>query len=329
MLRASQALSELSTDSRATHHAPVPPAKHVHVANPAALELAHALSRDPRAWRKGELEARWSRPALVGALRRGLVERVLPGIYAATAHSESLLVRAHAAHLWCGADSVLTGVSAAAVWGLCDVPRVVTMACRPGLHKDPIPAWLRIRRSDATPPSTLWGACPIAVPEWAAVTAYSQLPPRSRDAVMYRASQVRDVTAEGLAKAAAAVPRIKGRRHLMTVLAAIAAGSESDLETHALLHVFNTAKFAHVLRQHWVKVGDSRFRLDMYDPISMTAVELDGSDHGRPQQRQRDITRDAQLLTIGIATLRFSNADARQRGAWVRQVTAEVFDSRS
>jgi len=146
---------------------------------------------------------------------------------------------------------------------------------------------------------------------------------------MYRASQVRDVTAEGLAKAAAAVPRIKGRRHLMTVLAAIAAGSESDLETHALLHVFNTAKFAHVLRQHWVKVGDNRFRLDMYDPLSMTAVELDGSDHGRPQQRQRDITRDAKLLTIGIATLRFSNADARQRGAWVRQVTAEVFDSRS
>ena len=224
---------------------------------------------------------------------------------------------------------MLTGVSAAAAWGLCDVPQVVTMACRPGLHKDPIPAWLRIRRSDATPRSTLWGPCPIAVPEWAAVTAFSHSPPRNRDAVVYRASQLRGVTAESLAEAAAAIPRVKGRRHLMTVLAAIMEGSESDLETHALRHVFNTVEFAHVLRQHWVKVGDSRFRLDMYDPMSMTAVELDGSDHGRPQQRQRDITRDAKLLTIGIATLRFSNADARRRGAWVRQVTAEVFDLRS
>ena len=47
--------------------------------------------------------------------------------------------------------------------------------------------------------------------------------------------------------------------------------------------------------------------LDFYCPIARLAVELDGSQHGLPQNLARDETREKVLLEAGIEVLRFWN----------------------
>lgn len=56
-------------------------------------------------------------------------------------------------------------------------------------------------------------------------------------------------------------------------------------------------------RQH--KVGD--YYLDLYCPTAKLSVELDGFQHGLPEQKQRDAERTNFLETLGIEELRFWN----------------------
>jgi very-short-patch-repair endonuclease len=61
------------------------------------------------------------------------------------------------------------------------------------------------------------------------------------------------------------------------------------------------------VQQRRITVGGSTFFLDAaYDDVQL-AVEMDGASwHGSPQQRERDIRRDALLAAVGWQTLRFS-----------------------
>ena len=179
-------------------------------------------------------------------------------------------------------------------------------------------------------PRSFAGACPIAVPAWAAVTAYAAAPERVRDAYLYRVVQTHQATPSEVLEAAECIPRLRGRRNLEMVVAAMGAGSESHLETTGLRRVFNTADFADFIRQHWIRTPDGKYRLDMFHAASRTAVELDGvADHGQPERRQYDITRDANVARAGILTLRFSSSDLYKRARWCREATLEVLASRA
>jgi very-short-patch-repair endonuclease len=114
------------------------------------------------------------------------------------------------------------------------------------------------------------------------------------------------------------------------VIASVAAGSESYLEVHATARVFVGRRFRGLLRQHVVSAGGKRYRLDMYDALSMTAIELDGATyHAGISQWQRDLRRDADLAALGILTLRFSYQDLTERPEWCRSTTLNVLQLRS
>ena len=49
------------------------------------------------------------------------------------------------------------------------------------------------------------------------------------------------------------------------------------------------------------------FYLDFYCPTAKLSIELDGSQHGMPEQRQRDEAREKLLALEGIEELRFWN----------------------
>ena len=51
------------------------------------------------------------------------------------------------------------------------------------------------------------------------------------------------------------------------------------------------------------------FILDFYAPSIRLAIELDGGQHCLEAQRQKDLSRDAHLASMGIRTLRFSNLE--------------------
>lgn len=296
--------------------------------NPNASALALWARREIRAWTIADLENRWGPSAVRAAIRGNALARVLPGVLTAFENADSFLARAHAAQLWCAPDSVVIGEGAAAAFHLCDVPKTVTIATGYGV-KRASPPWLTLRRLPQPVPSTFWGACPIATPAWAAVTAFGAAPDRYRDRFLYRSVQTGSATVEDLLEAAAAVPRLRGRSHLIKVVAAIAEGSESHLETIGLRRVFNTAQFSDFVRQHWVRTPGGNFRLDMFHAASRTAVELDGAgDHTKPERRQYDINRDVNAARTGILTLRFSARDLSDHPTRCRASVADVVASR-
>ena len=80
---------------------------------------------------------------------------------------------------------------------------------------------------------------------------------------------------------------------------------EQTEEERQLWRALRAGRFAgfKFRRQH--PVGD--YVLDFYCPFARLSVELDGSQHGLPQQRQRDVEREAFLASQGIEELRFWN----------------------
>ena len=49
--------------------------------------------------------------------------------------------------------------------------------------------------------------------------------------------------------------------------------------------------------------------VDFYCASAKLVVELDGSQHYEPEEKQRDAVRDEYLSSLGLNVLRFSNAD--------------------
>jgi very-short-patch-repair endonuclease len=75
-----------------------------------------------------------------------------------------------------------------------------------------------------------------------------------------------------------------------------------------LRHVFrDDPRFAHGVRQLPVQMGSRVAYLDLAFVAERVAVELDGAAyHGTPEQRERDMRRDAALSALGWIVLRFS-----------------------
>ncbi|MFV0632610.1 endonuclease domain-containing protein [Demequina sp.] len=293
-----------------------------------AHHLHTAMEREARSFDIHEITRRWSRAALRRALRGGAVTRVLPGLYAATLHAQSFTVRAHAALAWAHPQAALIGVAATANWGLCLPPEVIVVATPWGTNRE-CPPWLRLRRIGTIPPAyDVNGLRTVDVP-WALATSYGTLPPKDRDDPIYLAVQRRMTTARDLTRACATLARMASRRAFERLVAAIRAGSMSYLETLGLREVFHTQEFDMFLRQHRVTADGRTFELDMYDAASRTAVELDGGTHATVGGRQHDITRDAILMTQGIATVRFSTRDLETRPEWCRAVVRRIVAART
>ena len=169
----------------------------------------------------------------------------------------------------------------------------------------------------------------MVLPAMAVCQAFAAHDARDRVALAFRALQLRIVSASEVRSALEAMPRVRGRRALEAVLDAFDKGAHSYLEMQGLRRVFSTNEFSAVIRQHTVRVDGRRFDLDIYDPGTLTAIELDGAGyHLSPDARQRDIRRDAALATLGIATVRFSYADVMDTPDRCREVARAVLAAR-
>ena len=297
--------------------------------NPSTMELVEVLRRAPRAFTWQAIESRWSRPALRAAVRSGAITRVLPGLYAATEHAVSTLTRSHAATAWVGSGSVVIGAAAASAWGLCEPPRIITVTAPLTMSRH-TPQWLKLKRLTELPSSALWHGCPVATPAWAIVTSYGHLRRDQADELVYRAVRRGLVTPPELSELITSLRAVKHRRSLEATIAATAAGSESFLETVGLTTVFTSKDFGGFIRQHQLVTRSVKFRLDMYEPLTRTAVELDGDEHhDGTENRLRDVRRDAILASVGILTLRLTYRDLTTRAPWCRDVVRDTLAMRA
>ncbi len=59
--------------------------------------------------------------------------------------------------------------------------------------------------------------------------------------------------------------------------------------------------------------------LDFFCNEAMLAIEIDGSQHGHPDERQRDIARTKFLEKCGVKVLRFWNSQLKRDKAMIRE----------
>jgi hypothetical protein len=136
-------------------------------------------------------------------------------------------------------------------------------------------------------------------------------------------------TVDALAGALAERPNIAGHRSLTQAIDLVADGCQSELEVLGVLGVFRHPSMPRSVGQHKVFVDGAGYRLDRAWPEAKLAVELDGArHHTSPQDRRRDLARDAALAAAGWVVLRFTYADVRRNPAGVRARVLAVYRTR-
>ena len=69
--------------------------------------------------------------------------------------------------------------------------------------------------------------------------------------------------------------------------------------------------------------------LDFFCVEAFLNIELDGSQHGHPEQKQKDVERDAWLEKAGVKVLRFWNARLRREKEIVRNTIWQALQERA
>lgn len=295
----------------------------------ASSDVLDVMRQEPRAFTRREVSALSSPSRARTAIERGSIVRLLPNLYVAAEHQYSFLAMADAALAWAGDGAALAGRSALFARGLLDAPPAdVTLTVPHGRHLSP-PAWLALRQVSYRVPYELVHGMAAATAAYAIAQGYGELTRADQTDVIFGGVARGLVTARQLRQALHAVPRIRDRRRLTSRIEAVERGAESWLEELSLRQVFTGVDFATFLRQHRISGRLGPYRLDMYDPFTRTAIEIDGATwHRGDKQRQRDIARDADLATLDIVTVRFSTRDLVDNPDWCREVVRSVLAAR-
>jgi hypothetical protein len=274
-----------------------------------------------------DLRARFGASALKRAVARRDLVRVLPDVYAPALHALAFEVRAQAASLW--ADAPVSGRAALFLWGLIDEQPAAIEVLVAHSRKPRSVVGVTVRRSIAEVPQSVRRGVPVVSPAAAVVLGYGELPKGMRSEVLYGAVRRRLAGTAQLEAVLGALPRVKARKSLERSVRAAAAGAQSYLEERALYRVFNTDEFTRFVRQHELVIEGNQFFLDMFDPATRTALELDGRNGHLNEFRQRNITRDCWVATVGIQTLRLCYKDLIDRPDWCRHIVREVLRVRA
>ena len=78
-------------------------------------------------------------------------------------------------------------------------------------------------------------------------------------------------------------------------------------------------------RQHPI----GKYTLDFFCEEARLNLELDGSQHGFPDQRRHDLEREKTLSSLGIKTLRFWNSRLRREERSVREMIWNELQARA
>lgn len=297
---------------------------------PQSGTLVELVAHQPRTFTFAELTSLSSAAKARSALARGEITRVLPDHYAATVHARSATVRCDAALDWAGPGAALAGTTALFAWGVLDSPPGRVHLTVPRDRRLRTPAWLKLSRVTYDPLIRHRDQMPVAALGFALAQGFGHLPADARATVMYRALKTSRATRTELAQALERMPRVPERRALLRRLEAFDAGCESWLEEASLYSVFNIRAFSHLIRQHTVVVEGREYRLDLFDPRTLTSIELDSTRwHSSSEHRMRDLERDADLATVGIQTVRLTYDDITQRPNWCRRMVAEILAVRA
>jgi hypothetical protein len=250
----------------------------------------------------------------------GRLVRLHPGWLALPELAEDWTVRAHAAVGY--TEGVLSHWSALHVHGLLaeGVTRLDVTVPRPRRMRTS--RWLRVHRSERASGDLRVRGLPVTSAARALVDTWGDAHRQgalrgvggvARDAVL-RDTRSRLVTVESIEEELPGRPQLPGRAALVELLGYVAGGCESELEIRGLRDVVTVPGLPAPVLQYRVALPDGPVRLDAAWPELKIAVEFDGAAfHGRLGDRERDLRRDAALITLGWVVLRFGYRDVTER----------------
>ncbi len=262
-----------------------------------------------------------------GQLRSTAWRRLFRDVYACSSVTVTHEVRAGAAALLLVPGAVVSGRSAAVLWGVdaAGPDDDVDLTVPPGSSPSTAPG-VRVRRwALSAGQVTTRRGIPVTTAEVTAVDVGRGQGSLEEAVALVDALVVARATDLAAVRAAAAAATGPGCRRARRVagLADGLAGSPQETRLRLLLH---GARLPRPLAQHTVLDDDGRFvaRVDFAWPRQRLAVEYEGRWHGRPQQVAPDRTRLNRLTAAGWRVVFVTAEDLREPDLVVARVAAAL-----
>jgi hypothetical protein len=280
-----------------------------------------------------ELLAHVPGTVLDGFAGRRSLTRLFPHVYCLRGQrvDDVLLLRAALRHA--GPVAAVSHTTALAVWGLVELRRPVHLTVDHAVRRAGSPDLVvhrRLRFRVEPPQCVVRHGVPVTDLARSLVDSWPLLPLTDRRPLVLDAARRRLVSAAGLVEALAERPNVGGHRTLAQAIDLLHDGCESELEALGVLGVFRHRSLPPSTGQYRLALPDGGIRLDRAWPEVKLAVELDGArHHTSPEDRRRDLARDAALAALGWVVLRFTYADVRRDPDLVRRQVLEVYRMRA
>jgi very-short-patch-repair endonuclease len=269
---------------------------------------------------------------LDGHVGRKHLTRIFPHVYRLRDSEDNSLVALRAALLHAGPDAAVSHTTALSVWGEWRLERPLHLTVHESIRRTGTQGLVVHRRKNFDPTS---GHCVerkglriTALPR-TVVDSWPLLPPAERRPLALDLARRGLITAVTLDEALAERSNVAGRRTLRQTIDLIGDGCQSELEAHGVLNVFRHRSLPPSVGQFRIVLPTGGIRLDRAWPEVKLAVELDGARyHSSPEDRRRDLGRDAALAALGWVVLRFTYADVLRDPDAVRARVLAVYRTR-
>jgi hypothetical protein len=261
-----------------------------------------------------QLLARVPRTVLDGYVGRRFLDRVFPRVYcrAGRHRDDRLVLRAALAHV--GPGAALSHLTALHLHGAHPLTRPLHLTVdhdtrRAGARD--LVVHRRLRFDVASEQCTVRAGLPVTALPRSLVDSWPLLSRVERRPLLLETVRRRRTTAHALRAALAERPNVAGHAALAQTIELIADGCQSELEVMGVLTVFTHRSLPRGIGQYRIPLPDGvAVHADRAWPEVKLAVEMDGARfHTSPEDRQRDLARDAALAAIGWVVLRFTYAE--------------------
>jgi very-short-patch-repair endonuclease len=270
-----------------------------------------------------------------GALRGPHFRRLFPDVYIAAEVVLDHLVWCQAASLYAGPDAVISGLSAAYVWGVNQLP------LNGGLPEVGVPVELtspsKVRspravvvRSALEPLDvTLRCGVPVTTGVRTGFDVARRLPRRSAIATLDALTHLHVATIRDIRQYAVSHPAQRGCTQVASVLAQVEPASESPMESHTrVLLVDGGLPRPEAQIEVFDQQGELIGRLDLGYRRLKIGLEYEGDHHRSKEVFRRDLARGNALRAAGWIIVRVTADDVFRTPVRFVRAVARVIDER-
>lgn len=254
----------------------------------------------------------------------GRIEQLHPGVYYIDSVAATWKTEVLAGVMAAGPDALASHRTAAVLWGFDAVYGRMIEVTVP-FNEDPEPTGVILHRTRRLNPGMILDGLPITPPERTLLDIAPILPERTLEKAARSAIRTGLTTEEkmDLGVGIYGGRGVAGTRKMRTVIRLVSGDNSGSVTEIDMKHLVMDAPIPRPVQQLRVRLSDGSIAYpDFAWPDRFRIVEADGFDtHGTPEQFQRDLWRQNQLMELGWEIRRFTAKDIRDNPS---EVLAEI-----